>query len=62
MYIRALERKKEGAKFNDLGEVIGVDIPYEENPSAEIIIDSSKDSAEQNALTIKKALYRYLKL
>ncbi len=62
MYLRALERKKKGSKFEDLGKVIGVDVPYEENPSAEVIIDSSKKSAEQNALTVKNALYRYLNL
>ena len=62
MYIRALERKQKGSKFEDLGKVIGVDIPYEENPSAEIIIDSSKDIAQKNALIIKKALLKYLKL
>jgi len=62
MYLRALERKQKGSKFEDLGKVIGVDIPYEENLSAEIIIDSSKDIAQKNALTVKKALYRYLKL
>ncbi|MBU4209458.1 MAG: adenylyl-sulfate kinase, partial [Proteobacteria bacterium] len=61
MYLRALERKQKGSKFEGLGKVIGVDVPYEENPSAEIIIDSSKNSAEQNALTVKKALLKYLK-
>ena len=62
MYLRALERQQKGSKFEGLGKVIGVDVPYEENPSAEVIIDSSKDSAVKNALTIKKALYRYLNL
>ncbi|MCG2757999.1 MAG: hypothetical protein L6263_06150, partial [Desulfobacteraceae bacterium] len=62
MYLRALERKQKGSKFEGLGKVIGVDVPYEENPSAEIIIDSSKNSAQKNALTVKKALSKYLKL
>jgi len=62
MYLRALERKQKGFEFEDLGKVIGVDVPYEDNPSAEIIIDSSKDTAQKNALTVKKALSKYLKL
>jgi len=60
MYLRALERKQKGSKFEDLGKVIGVDIPYEENPLAEIIIDNSKDTAQKNALTVKNALLKYL--
>ena len=62
MYLRALERKQKGSKFEDLGKVIGVDIPYEENPLAEVIIDNSKNTAAQNAMTVKKALYRYFNL
>ena len=62
MYIRALERKQKDSKFEDLGKVIGVDVPYEENPLAEVIIDNSKNSAAQNAMTVKKALLKYLKL
>ncbi|MBW1835305.1 MAG: hypothetical protein JRI62_11515 [Deltaproteobacteria bacterium] len=45
-----------------MGKVIGVDIPYEENPLAEIIIDNSKNIAQKNALTVKNALLKYLKL
>ncbi|MBW2645943.1 MAG: adenylyl-sulfate kinase [Deltaproteobacteria bacterium] len=60
MYRRALERKEKGTQFEDLGQVIGVDIPYEENPDAEIIIDSSKGPALENARIVKDALVRYL--
>ena len=62
MYLRALERKQKGSKFEDLGKVIGVDIPYEKNPLAEVIIDNSKDTAAQNAMTVKQALVKYFKL
>jgi len=60
MYVRALERKEKGTQFKDLGEVIGVDIPYEENPSAEIIIDNSKGSSFGNAQIVREALDKYL--
>jgi adenylylsulfate kinase len=62
MYQRALERKEKGTPFEDLGEVIGVDIPYEENPDAEIIVDSSKGSALENAKAVKDALLRDLNI
>ena len=62
MYLRALERQHKGSRFEDLGKVIGVDIPYEENPFAEVIIDNSKDTAVQNAMVVKNALAKYLEL
>ena len=62
MYLRALERQHKGSRFEDLGKVIGVDIPYEENPLAEVIIDNSKDTAAQNAMVVKNALAKYLEL
>ncbi|MCK5508374.1 MAG: adenylyl-sulfate kinase [Desulfobacterales bacterium] len=62
IYLRALERQHKGSRFEDLGKVIGVDIPYEENPFAEVIIDNSKDTAVQNAMVVKNALAKYLEL
>lgn len=38
LYSKALERKRTGREFPGLGEVIGVDVPFEENPAAEFII------------------------
>lgn len=60
MYRRALERKEKGTQFEDLGAVIGVDIPYEENPDAEIIIDNSTGTAMDNARKVKEAIRRYI--
>ncbi len=62
MYRKALERKEKGTQFEDLGAVIGVDVPYEENPEAEIIVDNSTGSALENAGTVKNALVKYLDL
>jgi len=42
LYRKSLERKRTGRKFPGLGEVVGVDVPYEENENAEIVIDSEK--------------------
>lgn len=49
MYKKALERKKTGKKFPELGEVIGVDAPYEENKKAEVVIESEKIGPEKAA-------------
>jgi len=47
LYARALERKQTGTCFSGLGEVIGIDIPFEENPLAECIIESDQVSIEE---------------
>ncbi|MBC8200168.1 MAG: adenylyl-sulfate kinase [Desulfobacterales bacterium] len=60
MYRKALERKEKGTRFEDLGAVIGVDVPYEENPDAEIIIDNSTGTAMDNARKVKEAIRRYI--
>ena len=47
LYQKALKRKQTGTYFEGLGEVIGVDIPFEENPVAECVIESDQTSVEQ---------------
>ena len=60
MYQKALERKEKGTQFEDLGAVIGVDVPYEENPDAEIIIDNSTGTAMDNARKVKAEIGRFI--
>ncbi len=40
LYAKALERKKTGKEFPGLGRVIGVDVPFEMDPEAEMIIEN----------------------
>ena len=47
LYSKALERKRTGAHTEGLGEVIGVDTPFEENPTVECVIDSDGVSIEK---------------
>ncbi|QJB57599.1 adenylyl-sulfate kinase [Pseudodesulfovibrio sp. zrk46] len=54
LYHKALERKKTGQVWPGLGEVIGVDVPFEENSDAELVIDSTRLSQEE---TLGKALH-----
>ena len=57
LYKKALERKKTGKEFKNLGQVIGIDVPYEENKNAEIIINSEKTKPRKAASVI----FYYLK-
>jgi adenylylsulfate kinase len=55
LYKKALERKKTGQTFKELGEVVGVDVPYELNEKAEVIIESDKkEPPEAVEMIIKK--------
>lgn len=47
LYARALERKETGRQFEGLGEVVGVDVPFEENSRAELTIQNVAVSLEQ---------------
>ena len=47
LYEKAINRKETGIQIEGLGEVIGVDTEFEENLSAECIIDSERESIEQ---------------
>jgi adenylylsulfate kinase len=41
LYRKALERKATGRTFEGLGQVVGVDVPFEEDPAAELVIDNT---------------------
>jgi len=47
LYEKAIKRKQSGKSVRGLGEVIGVDAPFEENSDAECVIDSEKMTIEQ---------------
>ena len=40
LYAQALERQRTGREFPGLGQVPGVDVPYEEDPDAELVLDA----------------------
>lgn len=49
LYRQALERQRTGKEFPGLGEVVGVDVPFEADPQAELQLDSERLAAEENA-------------
>jgi adenylylsulfate kinase len=53
LYAKALERKRSGAEVPGLGQVVGVDVPFEEDPAAECVIDNTRLAKEE---TLARAL------
>lgn len=54
LYEKALHRQKTGQVYEGLGEVIGVDVEFQVDPDAELIIDNSGLTAQE---TLGKALH-----
>ncbi|GAB7022519.1 adenylyl-sulfate kinase [Salidesulfovibrio brasiliensis] len=53
LYAKALERKRTGRQFEELGEVVGVDVPFEEDDRAELAFDNTsltRDAALRKVL------------
>lgn len=59
LYQRALERKRSGVAVPGLGEVVGVDVPYEENAQAECVLDALRP-VEENAARVLEFLDSWL--
>jgi adenylylsulfate kinase len=59
MYQKALMRKKTGIPVPGLGQVVGVDVPYEENPQAECVLDALRP-VEENAVRVLAFLDAWL--
>lgn len=58
LYAKALERKRTGREFPGLGQVVGVDVPFEVNPEAEVTLDSETATPEENARKVISWLHR----
>jgi len=52
LYRKAIERKRTGKQFEGLGQVVGVDVPFEENKNVEVEIDSEKMGPKEAASAI----------
>ena len=57
LYEKALLRKRTGEQFAGLGQVIGVDIEFEEDPDAECIIENERGTLD-NAIQQTLDFYR----
>ena len=47
LYRKALIRKETGRDFDKLGEVVGVDVPFERDPLAEFAVDNTELTKEE---------------
>lgn len=48
LYAKAMLRKTTGRQFPGLGQVIGVDAPFEEDPTAECVVDAERLTVGQS--------------
>lgn len=60
LYLDALERLRTGTVIAGLGKLPGVDEPFEESPSPEIAIDSSREKPQELARRVADELGRRL--
>lgn len=58
LYRKALERLRYGKEQERLGEVIGIDVPYEEPEKPEIVIESNKVRPNEGARLILEEMKR----
>ncbi|ACV68876.1 adenylyl-sulfate kinase [Desulfohalobium retbaense] len=47
LYRKALTRQKTGQQFEGLGQVVGVDVPFETNPLAECVVENDDLTLEE---------------
>ncbi len=62
LYAKALERRRTGTDIPGLGQVIGVDIPFEEDPHAECVIDNTRLSKAETLDAALAFMDRWLEL
>lgn len=60
LYAKAISRKATGREYPGLGRVIGVDVPFEVDPAAELVVDSEALSVAGGAGRVMDFLTRWL--
>jgi len=58
LYKKALRRLQTGEKVEGLGEVIGIDVKYEEPENPELVVESDKLSPEESS----EKIFKFLKI
>ena len=59
LYEKALERMKEGKEISGLGQMIGIDVPYEESEKPDLIIESDKLDQQESSKIIFQSLKKF---
>ncbi len=60
LYEKALDRQRTGREHPGLGQVIGVDVPFEENPGAECVVDGAVSAIDQARDQVLRFLEKWL--
>lgn len=60
LYEKALERRRTGREHPGLGQVIGVDVPFEENPDAECVVNGEVSTIDQARDQVLRFLEKWL--
>ena len=62
LYKKAMKRLKNGKKVRGVGQMIGIDVPYEESERPELIIDSHKlDIKESSEIIFQMINHKFIK-
>ena len=62
LYEKALKRIKEGKDIDGLGQMIGIDVPYEESEKPDLIIESDKLDPKKSSELILQKMKKFKKL
>ena len=62
LYAKALERKAKGTEFPGLGQVIGVDIPFETDEQAECVVHNESLTLDQAVVQALEFINPWLKI
>jgi len=62
LYEKALKRIREGKEISGLGQMIGIDVPYEESENPDFIIESDKLDPKESSKLIFQSLKKFKKL
>ncbi|CCO24887.1 adenylyl-sulfate kinase [Maridesulfovibrio hydrothermalis] len=62
LYEKALERQRSGREFKDLGEVIGVDVKFQEDKNAECIVDTTDKTPDEILEVVMDCLQNWRKM
>lgn len=62
LYEKALERQRTGKEFKDLGEVIGVDVKFQEDNNAECIVDTAGKTPDETFEEVQTCLQKWRRM
>jgi len=62
LYDKALKRIKEGKDIDGLGQMIGVDVPYEESDNPDLVIHSDILNPKESSKIILQSMKKFKKL